>query len=53
MPLDKYYRGKGKKVMAEMKREYGDEKGEQVFYATANKRKSLRHGPRKGPVKGQ
>ena len=52
MPLDKYFHGKGKKVMDEMKRQYGDEKGEQVFYATANKRKSLRKGARKGPVKG-
>lgn len=52
MPLDRYFSGKGVKVMKEMKREYGDKKGEQVFYATANKRKSLRKGPRLGPVKG-
>ena len=27
----------GKKVMASMKKEYGDKKGEEVFYATMNK----------------
>jgi hypothetical protein len=35
MPLTK----KGKKVKAEFKKEYEKEKGEQVFYATENKRK--------------
>lgn len=28
---------KGKKIMAAMKDEYGDKKGEEVFYASANK----------------
>lgn len=37
MPLSKYYSGKGEKVMSNMKKEYGDKKGKQVFYATANK----------------
>jgi hypothetical protein len=47
MPLDRYYDGKGKKVMAEMKRQYGAEKGKRVFYATENKRKkTLRKRPR-------
>jgi len=32
MPLTK----KGKKVLAEMKKEYGEKKGERVFYASAN-----------------
>jgi hypothetical protein len=32
VPLTK----KGKKVMGEMKDEYGPEKGERVFYATVN-----------------
>ena len=27
---------KGKKIEAAMKKEYGDKKGEQVFYATKN-----------------
>ena len=39
MPLTNYYGGKGKEVMSKMKDEYGDKKGEQVFYATVNKRK--------------
>jgi hypothetical protein len=42
MPVSKYYSGHGRKVMANMKREYGDKKGEQVFYATVNKRKKKR-----------
>lgn len=43
MPLTK----KGQKVKAEMKKEYGAKKGEQVFYATENK------GKIKGLVKGK
>lgn len=39
MPLSKYYGGHGEKVMANMKKEYGEEKGERVFYATSNKKK--------------
>lgn len=38
MPLSKYYSGKGEKVMKKMKKQYGSKKGEQVFYATANKK---------------
>lgn len=33
MPLNE----KGKKIMASMKAQYGEEKGEQVFYASRNK----------------
>jgi hypothetical protein len=33
MPLT----AKGKKIKAAMVKEYGDKKGEQVFYASANK----------------
>jgi len=33
MPLTK----KGKKILKNMEEEYGEEKGEQVFYASANK----------------
>ena len=33
MPLS----SKGKKIMRAMKKEYGSEKGEQVFYASKNK----------------
>lgn len=32
MPLTK----KGKKIMGQMKKEYGDKKAKQVFYASAN-----------------
>ncbi len=32
MPLT----AKGQKIMANMKRQYGDKKGEQVFYASVN-----------------
>lgn len=52
MPLDKYFKGKGEQVMANMKREYGDKKGESVFYATVNARKKLRSGPRKAAIRG-
>ena len=37
MPLSAYFGGKGKQVMSDMQDEYGDNKGKQVFYATANK----------------
>ena len=39
MPLSKHFGGHGEKVMANMKKEYGAEKGKKVFYATENKRK--------------
>lgn len=39
MPLKKYFKGHGEKVMANMKKEYGAKKGESVFYATANRDK--------------
>ena len=35
MPLT----GKGQKILAAMKKEYGDKKGESVFYASINKGK--------------
>lgn len=38
MPVNKYFKGHGDKVMANMKKEYGEKKGESVFYATANKK---------------
>jgi hypothetical protein len=48
MPLskyDKYFGGKGgaSKAHAAMEKEYGAKKGEQVFYATKNKKKSAMH----------
>ena len=42
MPIEKYYGGRGREVMARMRREYGPVKGKEVFYATANKRKKTR-----------
>ena len=35
MPLNK----KGKKIMSSMKKQYGKKRGEQVFYASLNKKK--------------
>ncbi len=40
MPINKYFKGSGEKVMANMTKEYGPKKGKQVFYATANKQKA-------------
>lgn len=39
MPVSKYFKGHGEKVMRSMKSQYGEKKGESVFYATANKMK--------------
>jgi hypothetical protein len=52
MPLSKYFKGSGKKVMAKMKQEYGDKKGEQVFYATANKKDKPENKNDKPDAKG-
>ncbi len=38
-PVKGYFKGKGREVLRNMRKEYGSEKGEEVFYATANKRK--------------
>ena len=46
MPISEYYKGKGRKVMASMKARYGEKKGKEVFYATANKMKMK---PKKHP----
>ena len=43
MPISKYFSGHGTEVMKNMTKEYGAKKGKQVFYATANKRKSAMH----------
>lgn len=52
MPIAEYYKGKGEKVMRDMKKRYGAEKGERIFYATANAR-GLTPGGRKGVVKSR
>lgn len=44
MPLNKYFKGKGEKVMKNMTKEYGSKKGKQVFYATINSRKDKGKG---------
>jgi hypothetical protein len=38
VPLNKYFKGKGEKVMSDMEDRYGKKKGKSVFYATANKK---------------
>jgi hypothetical protein len=46
MPLTK----KGKKIMAAMRKQYGSERGERVFYASENKgtiKGVARHRPRR------
>lgn len=48
MPISRYFKGRGEKVMADMKQRYGDTKGESVFYATANKRGQKPLPSRKG-----
>ena len=37
MPVSEYFKGSGRKVMAQMRKRYGARKGKEVFYATANK----------------
>lgn len=37
MPVAKYFKGQGEKVMRKMVNEYGRKKAKQIFYATANK----------------
>jgi hypothetical protein len=39
MPKSEYYKGSGDKVYSSMVKQYGKKKGEQIFYATANKQK--------------
>lgn len=41
-PIGKYFKGKGPKVMADMQDRYGEDKGKQVFYATANKNPDMK-----------
>jgi hypothetical protein len=38
VPVSAYFKGRGRRVMREMKDRYGDKAGERVFYATAAKR---------------
>ena len=50
MPISEYYKGHGRKVMSDMKRRYGPDKGESVFYATAAAKRELSR-PNKPKVK--
>lgn len=52
MPLSNYFSGHGEKVMSNMKKTYGADKAQQVFYATANKKKKKGIGPSDHVVKG-
>ena len=46
MPLSKYFKGHGEKVMQSMKETYKDpEKAREVFYATANAQKDKLRRP--------
>ncbi len=47
MPVNEYYKGHGGEVMSNMRKEYGEEEGKRVFYATANKRGMNRPGRKK------
>ena len=38
MPLSEYFKGDGRKVLADFVRRYGEKRGKRLFYATANKR---------------
>lgn len=38
MPIDRYFKGKGKKVLEDMIRRYGKKRGTSIFYATAKAR---------------
>jgi len=48
MPLSNYFKGKGSSVMESMQKEYGEEKGKKVFYATAQKKKNAMKMPEMG-----
>lgn len=60
MPIGKYFKGSGDKVMQSMKSQYGAEAGKRAFYATANKTgmkpgeaKNSEPKAPKGPTVGQ
>ena len=53
MPISKYFGGHGEKVMKAMQEEYGEEKGKQVFYATANKRKASKSSKHHSAIDGK
>jgi hypothetical protein len=44
-PLKSYFGGKGPEVMRDMLKRYGEKRGKEAFYATANKQKSEKKRP--------
>ena len=38
VPLSEYFKGDGRKVLADFVKRYGEKRGKRIFYATANKR---------------
>jgi hypothetical protein len=38
MPISEYFKGKGEQVMAALRKRYGAERGERIFYALAKAR---------------
>lgn len=51
MPLSKYYGGHGEEVMRDMKERYGEERGEEIFYATENEKKGKKSKKHKEATK--
>jgi len=49
MPISEYFHGHGEKVKSAMTAKYGSEKGERIFYATANK---THQTPKERPTHG-
>ena len=52
VPIGEYYKGEGRKVMKSMKDRYGEKRGKEVFYATANKRGMNRPGKKRASKRG-
>lgn len=56
MPIERYFKGHGEEVMADMTKRYGAEKGKRVFYATANARSQKPEGepkPKRRKIYGE
>lgn len=53
MPIGRYFKGKGQSVMQDMKDRYGENKGESLFYATANKNPEMKPADNQEPKKRQ
>ena len=46
MPLSKYFKGNGEKVMGALRKTYGSNKVENVFYGLVNKNKNKKNKPK-------